>query len=112
MENITPNPQEIYRKSTTLPDEFMLFDINDSDKIELFEKCLDGQIEQSDSLNQAVEKIVKAALNVEFGESIMKSKSASNMVATISRGILGDNELRKQILIIMDRFAKPKELNA
>lgn len=112
MENKALNPQEIYRKSTSIPEEFMLFDVNDSDKIELFEKSLEGQIEQCDSVSQGVEKIVKAALAVEFGESIMKSKSASNMVATISHGILGDSELRKQILIIMDRFAKPKELNA
>jgi len=45
------------------------------------------------------------ALAAEFGPSLVASRGARQMVETIARGILNDAELRKQALIIIDRFA-------
>ncbi|MCX5749498.1 MAG: hypothetical protein NTZ10_04580 [Candidatus Saganbacteria bacterium] len=90
----------------------LMFGIKDQDKIEKFEGILTEVFCTSDSISEAVEKMVTAALTVEFGESLLKKDGAKNMVSTISRSIISDSELRKQSLIIMDRFAKPTELNA
>lgn len=106
------NPIEIYKKLQDFSCESLLYNIEDESKIEQFEKALSGRIDQCDSLSEAVEKIVRAALLIEFGEKIIKGRPAENMIATISHGILGDDDLRKQALIVIDRFAKTQELNA
>ena len=92
--------------------ESLLFGIQDPDKIEAFEKKLGSSMLTSDSIGEAVEKVVAAALESEFGIEIMGGKHFKNMVKTISCGIMGDSELRRQALIIIDRFAKSPELNA
>lgn len=112
MDNKVFNSVETYKKLQDFSVESMLFDLEDESKIGQFEKSLSDQIDQCDSLSEAVEKIVKTALKIEFGDNIIKGRPAENMIATISRGILGDDELRKQALIIIDRFAKVQELNA
>ena len=89
-----------------------LFGIKDEDKIEKFESLLFEGLKLYDSVSDAVQKMVKAALTVEFGESILLNSKAQNMIRAISQSIVSDNELRRQSLIIMDRFAKADELNA
>ena len=92
--------------------EYFLFADQDPDKIEAFEKKLENSVLTSDSISEAVEKIVAAALESEFGETISSGKHFKNMTKTISCGIMGDSELRRQALIIIDRFSKSPELNA
>jgi hypothetical protein len=75
------------------------------EKLELFEKGLANELKKEDTIEQAITKIVKMALAAEFGPSLVAAKGARAMVETITRGILGDSELRKQALIIVDRFA-------
>lgn len=75
------------------------------ERLELFEKGLAASLNQEDSIEQAITKIVKTALAAEFGPSLVVAKGAREMVHTISRGILQDPELRKQALIIIDRFS-------
>jgi len=74
-------------------------------KLELFEKGLEAELSQQDTIEDAITKIVKMALAAEFGPSLVASRGARQMVETIARGILNDAELRKQALIIIDRFA-------
>lgn len=78
----------------------------DLEKIELFEKGLAKELKKDDTINQAIKKIVKMALAAEFGPSLVAAKGAQGMIDTICRGITGDAELRKQALIIIDRFAQ------
>ena len=80
----------------------------DEEKITVFEKGLGSTINKSDTIEQAIEKIVKTALACEFGPSFVSQKNAGKMIKTISYGIGSDPQLRKQALIIMDRFASSK----
>jgi hypothetical protein len=74
-------------------------------KVDLFEKGLAGELSTGDTIDQSVEKIVKMALAAEFGAGLLTKTGAKAMVSTISRGILGNSELRKSALLIADRFA-------
>lgn len=80
-------------------------DDQDIAKLELFEKGLGHELKKDDTIDQAVTKIVKMALAAEFGPSLVAARGARNMINTITRGIMADRELRKQALIIVDRFA-------
>lgn len=75
-------------------------------KIELFEAGLKNEIKKTDSIQNAMTKIVRMALASEFGPSFVKAKGADAMIDTILQGIMSDNTLRKQALLIVDRFAK------
>jgi len=76
------------------------------DKIELFEKGLENEIGRTDTIEQAMTKMVRMALCAEFGAAAVKSQKADQMVSTIVAGIMAEPELRKQALYIIDRFAK------
>ena len=75
-------------------------------KLELFEKGLAKELSKEDSIELAVTKIVKMALAAEFGPSLVTAKGAGQMVTTITRAIMAEPQLRKQALVIADRFAK------
>ncbi|MFH1826575.1 MAG: hypothetical protein ABH823_04710 [bacterium] len=77
----------------------------DLEKLELFEKGLGNELKKEDTIEQAITKIVKMALASEFGPSLVAAQGAKAMISTITAGILNDAELRKQALIIVDRFA-------
>jgi hypothetical protein len=100
------------KKGSSAKNESFLFGAQDQDKIEAFEKRLGQSMLTSDSISEAVEKVVEAALVSEFGIEITSGKQFKNMAKTISCGIMGDSELRRQALIIIDRFSKSPELNA
>lgn len=74
-------------------------------KLELFEKGLANELKKNDTIEQAITKIVKMALAAEFGATLVAAKGAKDMITTITRGIMSDAQLRKQALIIIDRFA-------
>jgi len=78
----------------------------EKEKIALFEKGLANGLRKDDTIEQAVKKIVNTALAAEFGSSLPKAKGAEGMISSITRGILSDDTLRKQALVIIDRFAK------
>jgi len=80
----------------------------EEEKITLFEKGLAEELNTDDTIEDSIRKIVRMALAAEFGPSLVKAKGASGMIETIVHGILGDSELRKQALLIADRFAKSK----
>jgi len=74
-------------------------------KLELFEKGLASELSREDTIEQAITKIVKMALAAEFGPSLVTAKGATSMVASIVNLIKCDAQLRKQALIIVDRFS-------
>jgi hypothetical protein len=75
-------------------------------KLELFEKGLAKEIKPSDTIDLAVTKMVRMALAAEFGPSLVTAQGTRPMVETITRAILADPQLKKQALIIIDRFAR------
>ena len=108
-------PTQIQKQEWTPTREFLpvilgkeigaALDEKDQAKIETFEKGLANEIKKGDSIEMAINKIVKMAIAAEFGASLVASKGAKTMIETISRGIMQDAELRKQALVIVDRFA-------
>jgi len=90
----------------------LLFGIKGEEKVEAFEKMLSELLKLSDTIPEAMNKMVKAALACEFGSSILDGKKSSMMVKSISGSIMADGELRRQALLVIDRFAKADELNA
>lgn len=74
-------------------------------KIALFEKGLANELKKDDTIEQAITKIVKMALAAEFSATLVAATGAKAMIATITRGIMCDPLLRKQALLIIDRFA-------
>lgn len=77
---------------------------NELSKLELFEKGLANELKKRDTIEQAITKIVKMAIAAEFGASIVAANGARDMINLITRGILDDPDLRKQALLIVDRF--------
>ena len=74
-------------------------------QLALFEKGLANELNSDDTIEQSITKIVKMALAAEFGPSLVTAKGAQNMVGSITNLIMSDAQLRKQALIIIDRFA-------
>lgn len=73
-------------------------------KLELFEKGLKKEIKPGDSIEAAIGKLVRLALAAEFGPSLVTAQGAGPMIATITRAIMADPQLKKQALIIIDRL--------
>ncbi|MDD4050093.1 MAG: hypothetical protein PHX47_03755 [Candidatus ainarchaeum sp.] len=104
--------QEIASRRGVSHEPAVLFGIKDEEKIESFEKMLSELLRFSDTIPEALNKMVKAALACEFGNGILDGKKSDMMVKSISGSILADGELRRQALLVIDRFAKADELNA
>ncbi len=100
------------RKKASDGREAMLFGLKDPEKIESFEKMLSEELLLSDTIREGFEKLTRCALAAEFGMEILSKKVTENMVGTIVNGLLSDSELRKQALLIIDRYARQQELNA
>jgi len=75
-------------------------------KVDLFELGLARELKAQDTINEAFTKIVRMALAAEFGPSFAKAKGAKGMIDTIVSGIMGDSQLRRQALMIVNRYAK------
>lgn len=76
----------------------------DESKLALFEKGLQKDIKKDDTIDAAITKMVKMALAAEFGPSLAVAKGAGAMIETISRAIQSDRQLRRQALIIINRY--------
>lgn len=111
--NISPRPREeapdkrwmslIFGPQAALRREL---EEGEEEKIEVFEAGLAKEINCADTIEAAFTKMVRMALACEFGPTFVKSKGAKGMIDTIVRGIMGDTELRRQALLIIDRYAK------
>lgn len=111
-QNWSPNSKLLPFMFDTEP-ELLKLEEEEKTRVEQFEKKLAGELKSTDTIEEAINKMVKAALGVEFGEKLMKEKAAYDMINTITHGILADPQLRRQALIIVDRYTgvnQPKEI--
>ena len=76
------------------------------EKLALFEKGLAKELRSGDSLDKTMSKMVKMALAAEFGASFVKSKGCEEMAKSIMQVMSADPQLRRQSLLIIDRFVK------
>ena len=83
-------------------------DKKDKSKLAIFEKGLTNELSTSDTIEATIEKIVKMSLACEFGPALVTKPGAKKMISVISRGIMGNSELRRSALIIADRFASDR----
>ncbi len=111
-ERITPREKElrekqflplIFGKEALLKEEIGR---EEEERIALFERGLEKELKAGDTIEQAVTKIVKMAIAAEFGVSLVRAKGAEGMIKTITSSILSDSILRRQALILVDRFAR------
>lgn len=79
-----------------------------SEKVNLFEAGLAYELSETDTLDESLEKIVKVALVSEYGTTLAKEHGFKRMVDAIKKSIEQDPILRKQALIIADRFTGKK----
>lgn len=99
--------QKVSKKQELIPFLFgQQMESKEINKLDLFEKGLSIEIQKTDTIEQAVTKIVRMAIASEFGASFVKARGAENMIKTIVMGIMSDSELRKQALLIIDRYAR------
>jgi len=75
---------------------------------ELFENRLSEILLPNLSAKELVEKIVSAALEIEFGPSFTLSKGFGKMVGTIADAIVTNPELRRQALAVASHFVARK----
>lgn len=105
---------ELQSQEQISPRSFLPFLVEDPDKLDqkqisklsLFEEGLKNEIKKTDSVEGAIVKIVRMALAAEFGAAFVKSRGVNAMIESIVKVIMSDNTLRKQALLIIDRFAK------
>jgi hypothetical protein len=75
---------------------------------ELFESRLSEMLEPTLSAKELIEKIVTAALEIEFGPTFTLSKGFAKMVSTIADAIVTNPELRRQALAVASHFISRK----
>ena len=81
------------------------------EKLNMFEAGLAYELNENDTIDGSIEKIVKVALAAEYGVSITKEEGFKRMALAITQSITQDPILRKQALIIVDRFTQRAQSN-
>ncbi len=107
--NTRKAPKETWKPAKSLLP--MLIEADESEnceleKLALFEKGLSKELRANDSIEKTVGKMVKMALAAEFGASFVKSKESQQMTEKIMQVMVCDTQLRRQALLIIDRFVK------
>jgi len=78
------------------------------DKIDIFHSRMLEQIDPSHSAKELVEKIVKSALEVEYGASFALSSGFSKMVSKIADVVVANPDLRRQALSVASVYIDKK----
>jgi len=78
------------------------------DKIDIFHSRMLEQIDPSHSAKELVEKIVKSALEVEYGAAFALSSGFSKMVSKIADVVVANPELRRQALSVASIYIDKK----
>jgi hypothetical protein len=73
-----------------------------------FEARLEEVLEPSFSAKELIEKIVRTALEVEFGPSFTMAPGFARMVSTIAETIVTNPELRRQALAVASIYISRK----
>jgi hypothetical protein len=79
-----------------------------AEKIEIFHSRMLEQIDPSHSAKELVEKIVKSALEVEYGAAFVLSPGFAKMVSKIADIVVSNPELRRQALSVASVFIDKK----
>ena len=78
------------------------------EKIDMFHSRMLEQIDPAHSAKELVEKIIKSALDVEYGASFALSPGFSKMVSKIADVVVANPELRRQALSIASIYIDKK----
>ena len=77
-------------------------------KRDIFEKRLEALLSPSLSAKELIEKIVRAALEVEFGPSFTLSKGFDKMLSAIADAVVTNPDLRRQALAVASVYISKK----
>ena len=78
------------------------------EKIDMFHSRMLEQIDPAHSAKELVEKIVKSALEVEYGASFALSPGFSKMVSKIADVVVANPDLRRQALSVASIYIDKK----
>jgi len=78
------------------------------EKIDIFHSRMLEQIDPAHSAKELVEKIVKSALEVEYGASFALSPGFSKMVSKIADVVVANPDLRRQALSVASIYIDKK----
>ena len=78
------------------------------EKIDMFHSRMLEQIDPAHSAKELVEKIVKSALDVEYGASFALSPGFSKMVSKIADVVVANPDLRRQALSVASIYIDKK----
>ncbi len=79
-----------------------------SKSADLFAERLSNSLEPNLSAKELIEKMVRSALEVEFGYSFTLTKGFAKMVGTIADSIMTNPELRRQSLAVASKYLSKK----
>ncbi|MFA4858141.1 MAG: hypothetical protein WC901_00655 [Candidatus Margulisiibacteriota bacterium] len=96
--NITPFEEKKSKKPSVAPQR----------KNALFESRLEELLHPELSAKELIEKIVRAALEVEFGATFTLSFGFDKMLSTIADAVVTNPELRRQALAIASLYVAKK----
>jgi hypothetical protein len=79
-----------------------------AEKIDIFNTRILEQIDPRNTAKEHVEKIVRSALEVEYGHSFTLSSGFAKMVSRIADVVVSNPELRRQALSVASVFIDKK----
>ena len=79
-----------------------------ADKIDIFHTRMLEQIAPGSSAKELIEKIVKSALEVEYGSAFTLSPGFAKMVSKLADVVVTNPELRRQALSIASTYIDKK----
>ena len=79
-----------------------------SNKVDIFHSRMLETIGPGSSAKELIEKIVRSALEVEFGSSFTLSPGFTKMVSKIADSVVTNPELRRQALSIAGTYINKK----
>jgi hypothetical protein len=79
-----------------------------ADKMEIFNSRMLEQIGPGSSAKELIEKIVKSALEVEFGAAFTLNPGFAKMVSKIADAVVTNPEMRRQALSVASTYINKK----
>jgi len=79
-----------------------------ADKMEIFNSRMLEQVGPGSSAKELIEKIVKSALEVEFGAAFTLNPGFTKMVSKIADAVVTNPEMRRQALSVASTYISKK----
>lgn len=86
----------------------MIGEINMADKVDIFHTRMLEQIDPGSSAKDLIEKIVKSALEVEYGAAFTVNPGFAKMVSKIADAVITNPDLRRQALSVASTYINKK----